>query len=70
MDTQELKQYLADAPPTVVRLEIEKHFDALNAQQKKYAHFISRYAYVASLECVNLYKYLKTDSPPQGMLRG
>ncbi|KAI1105219.1 putative dipeptidylpeptidase III [Jackrogersella minutella] len=42
MDAQELKQYLADAPPSVVRLEIEKHFDALTDRQKRYAHFISR----------------------------
>ncbi|KAI2629742.1 putative dipeptidylpeptidase III [Hypoxylon sp. NC1633] len=42
MDAQELKQYLADAPPSVVRLEIEKHFGALTDQQKRYAHFISR----------------------------
>ncbi|KAI1489741.1 peptidase family M49 [Biscogniauxia mediterranea] len=42
MDAQELKHYLADAPPSVVRLEIEKHFDALSDKQKRYAHFISR----------------------------
>ncbi|KAI0164787.1 peptidase family M49 [Xylariaceae sp. FL1272] len=42
MDTQELKHYLADAPPSVVRLEIEKHFEPLNDKQKRYAHFISR----------------------------
>ncbi|KAI1383202.1 putative dipeptidylpeptidase III [Hypoxylon trugodes] len=42
MDAQELKNYLADSPPSVVRLEIEKHFDALNDKQKRYAHFISR----------------------------
>lgn len=42
MDAQELKQYLADAPPSVVKLEIEKHFDALTDRQKRYAHFVSR----------------------------
>ncbi|KAI1661414.1 putative dipeptidylpeptidase III [Daldinia decipiens] len=42
MDAQELQQYLADAPPSVVRLEIEKHFDALTDRQKRYAHFASR----------------------------
>jgi len=42
MDTQELKHYLADAPPSVVRLEIEKHFEALSDKQKRYAHFISK----------------------------
>lgn len=44
MDAQELKHYLADAPPSVVRLEIEKHFDALTDKQKRYAHHISRAA--------------------------
>ncbi|KAI1345137.1 peptidase family M49 [Xylariaceae sp. FL0016] len=48
MDAQELKHYLADSPPTVVRLEIEKHFEALNDKQKRYAHFISRGAFEGS----------------------
>lgn len=43
MDTADLKHYLADAPPTIVRLEIEKHFEPLSDKQKRYAHFISRY---------------------------
>ncbi|KAJ2907008.1 peptidase family M49 [Zalerion maritima] len=42
MAAHDLTHYLADSPPTVVRLEIEKHFDALSDQQKCYAHFISR----------------------------
>ena len=42
MNAQELTQYLADAPPAVVRLEIEKHFEALSDKQKRYAHFISK----------------------------
>jgi dipeptidyl-peptidase-3 len=42
MNAQELKHYLADSPPTVVRLEIEKHFDALTDKQKRYSHFISK----------------------------
>ena len=42
MDAADLKHYLADAPPTVVRLEIEKHFDPLTDKQKRYAHYISR----------------------------
>jgi dipeptidyl-peptidase III len=42
MNAQELAQYLADAPPSVVRLEIEKHFEALTDKQKRYAHFISK----------------------------
>lgn len=43
LTAQELSQYLADAPPSVVRLEITKHFDALSDSQKRYAHYISRY---------------------------
>ncbi|KAK4659826.1 hypothetical protein QC762_113370 [Podospora pseudocomata] len=42
MNSQELTQYYADAPPAVVRLEIEKHFNALDDKAKRYAHFISR----------------------------
>lgn len=49
MDAADLKHYLADSPPTIVRLEIEKHFDALTDQQKRYAHFISK--------CVTLLDY-------------
>jgi dipeptidyl-peptidase-3 len=45
MNAQELSSYLADAPPSVVRLEIAKHFDALTDKQKRYAHFISQYDY-------------------------
>jgi hypothetical protein len=35
--------YLADNPPSVVKLEIKSHFEALNAKQKLYAHHISRF---------------------------
>jgi len=35
-------QYLADHPPTVVPLEIKPHFEALNQQEKQYAHHLSR----------------------------
>ncbi|KAI2640512.1 putative dipeptidylpeptidase III [Hypomontagnella submonticulosa] len=48
MDAQELAQYLADAPPSIVRLEIEKHFDALTDRQKRYAHFVSRACFEGS----------------------
>lgn len=34
--------YLADSPPSVVQLQIAKHFDALGDKQKRYAHFISK----------------------------
>lgn len=42
MDAKELASYLADSPPSVVRLEIAKHFEALTDKQKRYAHFISK----------------------------
>ncbi|KAK6843153.1 peptidase family M49 [Apiospora arundinis] len=42
MHADDLKHYLADSPPSIVRLEIEKHFDALTDKQKRYAHFISQ----------------------------
>ena len=41
-------QYAADCPPTVVRLEIGPHFSALNAQQKRYAHHLSRAAFLGT----------------------
>lgn len=43
MNTQDLKNFLADSPPSVVRLEIKPHFEALTYDQKWYAHYISRY---------------------------
>lgn len=48
MDAQELHHYLADAPPSVVRLEVEKHFEALTHKQKRYAHYISRAAFAGT----------------------
>ncbi|KAK3362927.1 putative dipeptidylpeptidase [Lasiosphaeria hispida] len=48
MNAQELSQYLADAPPAVVRLEIEKHFSNLSDKQKRYAHFISRASFAGN----------------------
>lgn len=42
MDAQELKSFLADSPPSVVRLEIAKHFEALTDKQKRYAHYIAK----------------------------
>ncbi|KAJ4418499.1 hypothetical protein N0V85_001408 [Neurospora sp. IMI 360204] len=48
MNAQELSQYLADAPPSVVRLEVEKHFDALTDKQKRYAHFISKASFAGN----------------------
>jgi dipeptidyl-peptidase-3 len=44
MLAEELKNFVADSPPSTVRLEIKKHFEAeaLSEQQKRYAHYISR----------------------------
>jgi dipeptidyl-peptidase-3 len=41
IDSETLKQYLADNPPTVVPLAIKPHFDALTDKEKLYAHHIS-----------------------------
>jgi hypothetical protein len=43
MNAAELKNFLADSPPSTVNLVIKKHFDALTDQQARYAHFISRF---------------------------
>ena len=45
MDSFSRSQYLADNPPTVVRLEIAPHFAALSPKQKRYAHHLSRAAF-------------------------
>ncbi|MBE3045403.1 hypothetical protein IMZ48_23210 [Candidatus Bathyarchaeota archaeon] len=42
LDPASVKQHHADSPPSVVRLEIEKHFEALTDKQKRYAHYISK----------------------------
>ena len=42
LDAKPQAQFLADAPPTIVRLEIKPHFEALTDKQKRYAHYISR----------------------------
>jgi hypothetical protein len=41
IDSETLKQYLADSPPTVVPLTIKPHFEALTDQEKLYAHHVS-----------------------------
>ncbi|RDW94407.1 putative dipeptidyl peptidase 3 [Coleophoma crateriformis] len=48
MNAQELKNFLADSPPSTVNLEIKKHFDALTDQEKRYAHFISKAAFAGT----------------------
>ncbi|KIX94492.1 uncharacterized protein Z520_09878 [Fonsecaea multimorphosa CBS 102226] len=45
MDPSLRSHYLADNPPTVVRLEIAPHFAALSPKQKRYAHHLSRAAF-------------------------
>lgn len=68
MDAQDLKHYLADAPPSVVRLEIEPHFDPLSDKQKRYAHFISRFVGPAFRSHVTL--SMANLRRMQGFLRG
>ncbi|KAF2855958.1 dipeptidyl peptidase-like protein III [Plenodomus tracheiphilus IPT5] len=41
IDSDTLKQYLADSPPTVVPLAIAPHFDALSDKEKLYSHHLS-----------------------------
>ncbi|CAK7230471.1 hypothetical protein SBRCBS47491_007596 [Sporothrix bragantina] len=48
LTAQELSQFLADAPPSVVRLEISKHFEALSDSQKRYAHYISKASFAGN----------------------
>jgi hypothetical protein len=43
IDSETLKQYLADSPPAVVPLAIKPHFDALSDKEKLYAHHLSVY---------------------------
>ncbi|RAH84078.1 dipeptidyl peptidase [Aspergillus japonicus CBS 114.51] len=46
MDDKVKQHYLADSPPSVVRLEIKTHFDTLkDAKLRKYAHYMSRAAF-------------------------
>jgi dipeptidyl-peptidase-3 len=46
MDDKTKQHYLADSPPTVVRLEIKSHFDTLkDGKLRKYAHYLSRFVY-------------------------
>lgn len=45
MDASIKQHYLADSPPTVVRLEVKSHFESLkDAKLRKYAHYMSRFA--------------------------
>jgi dipeptidyl-peptidase-3 len=43
LDEALIRQYLADSPPSVVPLAVKPHFEALNDQEKLYAHYISVY---------------------------
>ena len=46
MDANTKQHYLADSPPTVVRLEAKQHFDRLeDPELRKYAHYISRFVF-------------------------
>ncbi|TVY26519.1 putative dipeptidyl peptidase [Lachnellula hyalina] len=48
MNAAELKNFLADSPPSAVTLEIKPHFEALSDKQARYAHFISRAAFTGT----------------------
>ncbi|KAI9800993.1 MAG: hypothetical protein M1825_003527 [Sarcosagium campestre] len=48
LDEKSLRNYLADSPPTVVRLEIKPHFEALTDREKRYAHHISRASFLGT----------------------
>lgn len=48
MNTQELKNFLTDSPPSTVNLVIKKHFEALTDKQARYAHFISKAAFTGT----------------------
>ena len=48
MDPSARSHYLADNPPTVVRLEIAPHFAALSPKEKRYAHHLSRAAFLGT----------------------
>lgn len=37
--------YFTDHPPTIVKLEIQPHFEALNKEQRQYAHHLSKAAW-------------------------
>lgn len=44
MDDNVKQHYLADSPPSVVKLEIKTHWDTLKDESlKRYAHYMSRY---------------------------
>ncbi|KAJ5653465.1 hypothetical protein N7490_000468 [Penicillium lividum] len=46
MDDNVKQHYLADSPPSVVRLEIKSHFDSLQDESlRRYAHYMSRAAF-------------------------
>lgn len=57
IDSETLKQYLADDPPTVVNLAIKPHFEALSDKEKLYAHHLSLWDCLDASEailCTNL----------------
>ncbi|KAK5073782.1 hypothetical protein LTR64_007080 [Lithohypha guttulata] len=59
--TYDKTAYYADHPPTVVRLEIKPHFEALNQQQKQYAHHLSRAAFAGQRVVL---AQVSPESPP------
>ncbi|KAI4174744.1 MAG: hypothetical protein LQ343_002115 [Gyalolechia ehrenbergii] len=47
-EIENISQYLADAPPTIVPLLVKPHFEALTHKQKLYAHYVSRAAFLGT----------------------
>lgn len=47
-EIENIGQYLADAPPTIVPLVVKPHFEALTQEQKSYAHHVSRAAFLGT----------------------
>ncbi|KAL9595132.1 MAG: hypothetical protein Q9219_006620 [cf. Caloplaca sp. 3 TL-2023] len=47
-DIDNISQYYADAPPTIVPLAVKSHFEALTQEQKLYAHHVSRAAFLGT----------------------
>lgn len=48
MDSNTLKHYLADSPPSIVPLAIKPHFEALEKQAQLYAHYLSHASFAGT----------------------
>lgn len=65
MNAQELKNFLADSPPSTVNLVIKKHFDALTDQQARYGkHLFLRGLFPLSACLLGLLPHLHSTCVP------